>query len=79
MLQLLSGLINTHLFYAYPSKKNNQEWIIERFNIHTGERKALGEGTNPNPSPNGRWIAFTRERKEEKRLWIMDPKGKNEK
>ena len=72
-------LDNTHLLYAYPPKQNNQEWTIELFNVHTGERKVLGEGTNPLPSPDSQWIAFTLGTKEEKQLWIMDSKGKNAK
>ncbi|MBX9621119.1 MAG: hypothetical protein K2X28_03680 [Alphaproteobacteria bacterium] len=76
---IVRWLNNTQLLYAYPSKQNDQEWIIEQFNVHAGERKVLGEGTNPIPSPDSQWIAFTRGTKEEKQLWIMDPKGKNAK
>ncbi|MBX9787035.1 MAG: prolyl oligopeptidase family serine peptidase [Alphaproteobacteria bacterium] len=72
-------LDNTQLLYAYPPKQNNQEWTIELFNVHTGERKVLVEGANPTPSPDSQWIAFTRGKKESKQLWIMDFKGKNAK
>lgn len=76
---IIRWLDNTHLLYAYPPKQNNQEWTIELFNVYTGERKALGEGTNPIPSPDSQWIVFTRRTKEAKQLWIMDPKGENAK
>ena len=69
---IVRWLDNTHLLYAYPPKQNDQEWTIELVNVHTGERKVLGEGTNPIPSPDSQWIAFTRGTKEEKQLWLMD-------
>ena len=74
---IVRWLDNTQLLYAYPPKQSNQEWAIELFNVHTGERKVLGEGTNPLPSPDSQWIAFTQGTKEEKQLWLMDSKGKN--
>ncbi len=76
---IMRWLDNTHLLYVSPPREKHKEWMIELVNIHTGERKILGEGTNPIPSPDSQWIAFTRGKKEEKQLWIMDSKGKNAK
>ena len=75
----IKWLNNTHLLYAYPSKKNKQEWTIELLDVRTDTDKFLGEGFHPKPSPNGQWIAFIYGEKEAKQLWIMRSDGKDKK
>jgi len=41
---------------------------IERINTKTGQRKILAEGSNPKPSPNGKFIIFVKEENKIKQL-----------
>ena len=73
----LSWLDESHILYASPPMENKSKSTIELLNANTGEHKVLGEGSNPNPSPAGQWIAFTHGEKEAKQLWIMGHNGSN--
>ena len=72
---LLQWLGSTHLLYSSPPLNNTQNPTIELLDVRTGEHTTLGEGSYPIPSPDGQWIAFIQGNKEDKQLWIMDPKG----
>lgn len=74
---ILSWLDDTQILYASPPTGNKSKSTIEILNANTGEHKVLREGSNPNPSPNGKWIAFTHGEKETKQLWIMAHNGSN--
>lgn len=74
---IVRWLDTTHLLFASPPKQSTEEWTIELYNLLNNEHKVLGQGTNPIPSPDSQWIAFTQGKKEEKQLWIMDSSGKN--
>ncbi|MBA3814481.1 MAG: S9 family peptidase [Alphaproteobacteria bacterium] len=76
---MLRWLDNTHLLYASPSRENRQKWTIELLDVHTGAHKILGEGSNPEPSPDSHWIAFTHGEKEAKQLWMMHSDGEGKK
>lgn len=76
---VMRWLNNAHLLYASPSSENRQKWTIELLDVHTGEHKVLGTGSNPEPSPDSQWIAFTHGEKEAKQLWIMHSDGKDKK
>ena len=76
---LLKWLDNTHLLYNAPPLNNTQNPTIGLLDVRTGEHITLREGSYPKPSPDGQWIAFIHGKKEEKQLWIMDPKSAHEK
>jgi dipeptidyl aminopeptidase/acylaminoacyl peptidase len=67
----IKWLNNKHLIYASPPKENKQAWTIELIDVRTREHKVLGEGSYPEPSPDGQWIAFVHGEKDEKQIWIM--------
>ncbi len=74
---LLKWLDNTHLLYSSPPLNNTQNPTIGVIDVRTGTQTILAEGSDPNPSPDGKWIAFIQGKKEKKQLWIMDSKGAN--
>jgi len=76
---VIRWLNNTHLLYASPSRENKKEWAIELLDVGTGTHKFLGEGFNPKPSPDRKWIAFIHGEKEAKQLWIMHSDGEDKK
>ena len=47
--------------------------------MHTDMREFLKTGSNPESSPDSQWIAFIRDKKETKQLWIMHSDGTNDK
>jgi Tol biopolymer transport system component/acetyl esterase/lipase len=50
---------------------------IERLDIQTSQRTALGDGNHPRPSPDGRWIAYTRVLHDTLQLWVMTSNGQH--
>lgn len=68
-------LDNAHLIFAMPSLDTKQKTNIELINIYTSKRTLLGEGSNPKPSPDGQWIAFTKGEDDARQLWLMKNNG----
>ena len=64
-------LNDSQLLYTVTDK------TIELLDIHTNTKKILCKGSHPEPSPDGRLIAFTKKQNNITQLWVMDSKGKN--
>ena len=56
---------------------NNTFWI-ESIDVKTGGRQRITQGTRPTPSPDGAWIAFIRQEKNEEQIWIRSLTGSDE-
>lgn len=70
-------LNNSKLIYASPPTVDKKGWTIELIDVNTREHKMLGEGSLPQPSPDGQRIAFIKGENEAKQLWSKDSKGEN--
>lgn len=62
--------------FQYAQDSNGQLFVIERYDMETGEisRVAGGPGgaVRPTPSPDGRWLAFVRRERSKSKLYIKD-------
>lgn len=70
-------LDNEHIIYTIPPSNITSKTLIELVNINHGARMTLGKGLIPNPSPNGKWIAFIGEENNQKQLCVMKTDGTN--
>ena len=66
-----------------PWYRDDDESILEVYDVETGERTVLQEFDYlieaPNWSPDGKFIAFTKIADDTFYIGIMDPRGRNEK
>ena len=51
------------------TSRDNISWI-ESIDVKTGARRRITQGTRPTPSPDGAWIAFIRQEKNEAQIWL---------
>jgi Tol biopolymer transport system component/imidazolonepropionase-like amidohydrolase len=62
--------------FEYAQNSNEQVFAIERYDIDTGERSQVAGGpggaVRPEPSPDGRWLAFVRREGGQSRLFVRD-------
>ncbi len=70
---------NSNILYSLPPITEKKDWEIEILNLSNHKKRILGEGSAPKPSPDAKWIAFTRGEGKEKQLWIMRKDGRDAK
>ncbi|MDP8994361.1 MAG: amidohydrolase, partial [Pseudomonadota bacterium] len=62
--------------FEYAQNTNLQVFAIERYDMRTGERTQVAGGpggaVRPNPSPDGRFLAFVRRERGRSRLFVKD-------
>ena len=62
--------------FEYAQNSNLQVFAIERYDMRTGERTQVAGGpggaVRPNPSPDGRYLAFVRREGGRSRLFVKD-------
>jgi dipeptidyl aminopeptidase/acylaminoacyl peptidase len=73
----VSWLDSKHLVYTLPPILDHQTTIIQLFDLNTNSHKQLAPGSEPLPSPDGRWIAFINGENAQRQLWLMDINGNN--
>jgi imidazolonepropionase-like amidohydrolase/Tol biopolymer transport system component len=62
--------------FEYAEDSNTALYAIERYDMATGERRAVAGGpggaVRPTPSPDGRWLAFVRRERARSKLYVRD-------
>jgi imidazolonepropionase-like amidohydrolase/Tol biopolymer transport system component len=62
--------------FEYAQNANQEVFVIERYDVATGERTRIAGGpggaARPTPSPDGRYVAFIRRELGETRLFLRD-------
>ncbi|MFN3944631.1 MAG: amidohydrolase family protein [Allosphingosinicella sp.] len=62
--------------FQYAQDSNQQLYAIERYDMATGERTTVAAGpggaVRPNPSPDGRYLAFVRREMAQSKLYVKD-------
>lgn len=62
--------------FQYAQDSNEGAFVIERYEIASGERSTVAGGpggaVRPTPSPDGRWLAFVKREEGRSRLFIKD-------
>lgn len=62
--------------FEYAQDANKEVFVIERYDVATGERTRIAGGpggaARPTPSPDGRYLAFIRRERGETRLFLRD-------
>jgi imidazolonepropionase-like amidohydrolase/Tol biopolymer transport system component len=62
--------------FQYAQNSNQQVFAIERYDLKTGERTTVASGpggsVRPEPSPDGRWLAFVRRERAKSKLYVKD-------
>ena len=56
----------------------SEAFWIESIDVETGARQRITQGTAPSPSPDGAWLAFTRDEKAEAQIWLRSLTGADE-
>ena len=67
----LKWLNDSQIIFSSPPDINKKTRTIGMIDLESGDHKVLQEGSNPRPSPDGKWIIFERGEKDEKQLFIM--------
>lgn len=75
----ISWLNKNTLIYSFPLENNDQIGHIETINVISHQRQLLTDGLTPVPSPDGKWIAYTKGKNENLQLWIIQSNGLNNK
>ncbi|WOK37011.1 amidohydrolase family protein [Sphingomonas sp. C3-2] len=62
--------------FEYAQDSNNQLFAIERYDLETGEVETIvsgpGGAVRPQPSPDGKWLAFVRREQTRSKLYVKN-------
>lgn len=71
----IEWLDNHQAVYTLPALDRAHSNKIASIDVRTGAHHLLGEGETPKPSPDGQWIAFTKNVDKARQLWLMRSNG----
>lgn len=62
--------------FEYAQDANGEVFAVERFDLADGETTRIAGGAGgavrPQPSPDGKWLAFVKREREKSKLYVMD-------
>jgi Tol biopolymer transport system component len=62
--------------FQYAQNSNDALFAIERYDLKTGERSTVAGGpggaVRPQPSPDGRWLAYVKRERAKSKLYLKD-------
>lgn len=65
----------TLVFVRPPRRGAAEDGVIVQLDAASGEARALARGSHPRFARDGRWIAFTRRRGDQRDVWLMRADG----